>query len=257
MSKSNLTNLKSETLQAQKELDIILKVTNNKQSILDDLLLRIGIAQKSLEDGFSEEKLQLEKNLVSYKKSIMQEMENLNRSRNELNKKYQSLIESYNITENNLERLRLESKKEEDKLLYLKSVINTQEKQLAEYNAQLSPLKTDIQEAKSLKLTLDKELAEKKTAYKRSLTEMLTEAEKDKTRINKESEKTKEVLMDTKLQLEEVRIKIDKLQEDYKQKENSLISRENSLVIKTKAFNKDQQDFEIEMRRAGYIKPLI
>lgn len=243
-----VSQFKREVNHLQNEIDTYKRVIKIKKPILDELLVKITDANKELDDNFSHKKLQLERNHSEYRKSILQEVESLKGEIEKLEDRKQSLIKECSLTQASLESLKIQTKEEQDRLIYLQSATNTQEKQLNEYTSQLLPLRTDINDAKAYKFTLDKELADKKTAYKRNLTEMLNEAEKEKSRIIAEGKKAQETLKAVKIKIEEDTAKIELAKKDHKQRENALVARENSLIVKTKAFEKEKQEFDLEQR---------
>lgn len=255
MPKQNLASLKSRLKAAQHELDTLLKVIEQKQPILDDLLLRIREADKTLEDDFSHRKLEMQRDINQYKETLAQGTE-------------QALLQKI-IADSEAATVREQLTDLTAKLHTLEKAITGQELLFERNHREIDVLKQDIFRQQQLKTEMGNvlnDLQQQKKDLEDNLTMQAQESNKailamqaqydndckqiesDKLAKTTELELVEQQLITQRQQFEENRTA-------QEQKEVELIHRENALVTKIKVFIKEREELDIEKRRWNYINP--
>lgn len=256
MPKSNLKNLESKKSDAQYQLEVILKITENKQVILSNLLSKIEETKKTLEDNFSRRNLQLEREFRNKKRTLEEEIEKFSNLISELKIKEVAHIETNAVLEKQHSDLRISLN--DAKNILGRNKIENDELQLKLVNlrADESILKNNINELKDQKKTLQNGISLQILENNSINFRMRSEFTKELSDLEIEKDKSKTELRALKRSILVHTNKNIELEEKQNNRDKELIRRENSLTIKLKAFAKEKEEFEIETRRWSYTKPL-
>lgn len=246
-----------ETIKVSKnELASILKVTENKQPILEELLRKIKEAEKVLEDNYSQRELELQKQHRDMKQQLESDLEQLESTLIEVQKecdiykkKKEDQLDQLAITNLTLNTARSTNEK-----------LSLQSKQLKALNIELSTTETkiinSIDDLQREKKVLEAINSSKVLQYNTQLFEMQTILKKEQSTLESQIESAEVKLKELQQMILLHGNKLVELQETEKKKDNDFIQRENAILIKTKALQKSQEEFDTEIRRWNYIKPL-
>jgi hypothetical protein len=255
MSKSTLKPLSPKTIAAQKELDMLLKLIEVKQPILDKLILHIHEAESKLKDSFSHKELELKR--VYRKKEEALTAENLTLQA--------SVIASKKMEQEVLTSIQTLEKKQIDAQL----LIDTRKNTLTRLNLEVENLHVTLAELRSTETTLNNRIDKsviKGKEVEDELSKRIAQSNVVTSTMKKEFDETYKNLgiriNASRVELARVKKEIISLNNQASAIESSqklgardLTLRENALIIKIKAFNKEKQAFDTDIRRWSYTKP--
>lgn len=251
----NLTSLKVRTAEAQKYFDNLVVSIAAKEPVLQHLVDSIKEAEKTLENEFSQQRLNLQRDHLKQKEDLDAEIVHIKNTITVLRDKERAQLEVNNKIEHQGNEL--------------KTALNIQQQRRRELSYELESLSSEVMRLRSdetkFKNSLDNLRSEKKIAEDDLASQILNhgttvfEMQKD---FYEKQNKLDGQIEQSKIELREIQQllllhnnKMIEVNEEYKKRDNDLINRENSLIIKIKALAKDREEFEIETRRWNYIKP--
>lgn len=251
-----LTNLKSRTVQAQRELDTILKVTENKRTVLDQVLLEIKTAQTILEDNFSHESLNQQREHSKLKVKLEAEINNLIESITTLKTEADTRAEITKSLESKESDLRLTIEERNTNFQSIISKHKALEVEVNNLNSNKTNLVNDIKGLEIVKKSLGSELSNQKGALTVKLSSLRSVYAEEQAKLSEQIKQSKIELRELQQNILLHSNKAEQIKHADKKRDNDLIARENSLTIKTKALAKERAEFETETRRWNYIKPI-
>lgn len=252
----SLTSLKSKKVTAQKELDSLLLVIDNKRSILDRLLADIKDANKTIDDDFSQKRLILEREAKEHSQILAGDIADIQESMILLETQQKNQSETNTKLQQDYSDLKLAIIEAARKLREITTEYDSKKHYIVKLRADETALNNRIDELKITHKELDEQLSVSIIRNDSAASDM-------RVSFNREREKLEYQISDKKAELLHLQQDIithhskkEALIEEQKQAEVELIQRENILVIKTKALAREQAEFNTETRRWNYIRPL-
>jgi chromosome segregation ATPase len=256
MPNPSLTSLKSKKLQAQKDLNVILKVTESKRVILEDILLQIKTAEKVLDDNFSQLDLELTQKHSARADELEVEGKKIGGLLGGLKDKERTLREAIEKLENRLAGLNLALGQKTHELRSATQEVDKLKTLTGDLRSDETRLKNSIDELRAKKKTLEDDLSTQTDQNHTTLSAMRNDRFEEQTKLDSQIETARTELRELQQLIQLHTNKRVEQEEEYKRKDNDLIQRENALTIKTKALAKERQEFETESRRWNVIRPV-
>lgn len=244
LKKTKLSSLKDRIAAVEHTLATVEQVTAIKQDKLTDIVERLTDSEKALDDDFSVKRMTLQKEYAEYEISLEKEVSGTKAELNRLEIERQGYQEVDKVAEAESIKLRASIKQQQDYLdaIKVKSEHHTklieksveQEKQLkasiTAKSVELEQVTDSVQKAHEAAWTTIETIKKETVIATDALIIPLENAKSELKKVKTEVNEQKRILMDAK--------------DAFIARETDISQRENALIVKTRAFNKEFRDFE-------------